>query len=275
MSELKALLGILDELRSRALRIGAVLLPLFAFFITFQVRWARVRPFPFVLPYPFPNFLQSVAAQVVIWLQATELPPGVTLLNLGVGDVIIAEMEVALFLTLVVGMPWIVHEIGAFLIPALRSNERELLKRIAVPATLLFIAGFLVGLLWITPFTYRILFLYVGGVGLPSTLGVESFMEFTLLYTLAFGLVCELPVFVYALTRMGLVPGTAWRKHWRGAVLGCLIFGMVITPDNSGITMMLIALPMMGLYVGGMLFSERYERQKSLPAHAKLMGGSA
>jgi sec-independent protein translocase protein TatC len=157
-------------------------------------------------------------------------------------------------------MPWIVHETGAFLVPALRRNERELLAWVGIPATVLFITGTLLGLFFLTPLTFRLLFLYVAADGLAPVLGVQAFVTFVLLYSLAFGIVFELPVFVYALTRLGLVRASAWRKHWRGAIIGALVFGMVITPDNSGITMLLVASPMIALYFGGAFFAQRWER---------------
>jgi len=107
-----------------------------------------------------------------------------------------------------------------------------------------------------------LLFLYVSAMNLEPVLGVQDFVTFALVYSLAFGVVFELPVFVYALTRLGVVKAAAWRKHWRGAVIGALIFGMVITPDNSGITMMLIATPMIGLYMGGAYFAARWESRR-------------
>jgi sec-independent protein translocase protein TatC len=167
-------------------------------------------------------------------------------------------------------MPWIVHEVGAFLVPALRQNERELLRRIGIPATVLFAIGTLLGLFFLTPLTFRLLFLYVGALGLAPVLGVQDFVTFVLLYSLAFGIVFELPVFVYTLTRLGIVKASVWRQHWRGAVLGALVFGMIVTPDNSGITMLLVAAPMIALYFGGAWFAQRWERsQRSMsPAAA-------
>jgi sec-independent protein translocase protein TatC len=180
-----------------------------------------------------------------------------------VGDSVLIQMEIALLLTLILGMPWIIHEVGAFLVPALRKNERELIRMIGLPATALFILGTAIGVFLLTPFTFLLLFKYVSAMGLAPVLGVQDFVTFALLYSLAFGVVFELPVFVYTLTRLGVVRASAWTKHWRGAVLASLLFGMVITPDNSGITMMLIALPMMGLYFGGAYFAARYERNRA------------
>src|SRR5580658_6653566 len=236
MGDLDRILGVLGEARHRLFRIAYVLGPLFGVMLLVEIVPVTLHfgglsvPFGYPWPSPFYNVTAQVFRAMVSWM----LPPGVELLNVGVGDSILIQMEIGLLLTLILGMPWIVHELGAFLMPALRRNERQLLRQVGIPATVLFAIGTSLGLFLITPFA--------------------------LLYSLAFGIVFELPVFVYTLTRLGLVRASAWRKHWRGAVIGALVFGMVITPDNSGITMLMVATPMIGLYLGGAWFAARWER---------------
>ena len=264
MRDLERILGVLSEARRRLLRIALVLGPLFGFLLTFRLQPLPVAVGGFVLPlaYPVPSLFYNVTAQVFRALVAFTLPPGVQLINYHVGDSVVAQMEIGALLTLIFGMPWIIHEVGAFLVPALRRNERELIRRIGIPATVLFATGTLLGLLFLTPLTFRLLFLYVGALGLAPVLGVQDFVSFVLLYSLAFGVVFELPVFVYTLTRLGLVQASAWRKHWRAAVLGALFFGMIVTPDNSGITMLLVATPMIVLYLGGAWYAQRWETSR-------------
>ncbi len=277
MGDLQRILAIVEEARRRLVRVVVVLAGIFGFLLLFKL--VPVRPVlggvALPLAYPWPSPFYNVTAQLFRALVTYLLPPGVTLLNVGVGDSIVAQMEIGLLVTLVVGMPWIVHEAAAFLMPALRSSERTLLKTVGIPASALFAVGFAVGLLVLTPFTYRLLFEYVAAMGLAPVLGVASFVEFTLLYSIAFGVVFELPVFLYALTRLGVVRAAAWRQHWRGAVLGAFVFGMIVTPDNSGITMTLIALPMIGLYLGGAYFAARWERRRdrAQPPRPAAVGG--
>ena len=267
MGDLDRLLSVLSEARRRLFRVALVLGPLFGFLLVFEIQLVPlpIGPFTLLVPIPIPNLFYNVTAQVFDWLRTHMLPSSVQLLNIGVGDSVMAEMEIGLLLTAILGMPWIIHEVGAFLVPALRHNERKLIRSIGIPATALFAVGTLAGLFVLTPFTYVILFNYVGALGLAPVLGVQDFVTFTLLYSLAFGVVCELPVFIYALTRLGVVPAATWKKHWRAAIIGSLIFGMIITPDNSGITMILIAVPMMALYFGGAYFAARNEHRRNAP----------
>ena len=262
MRDLDRILGVLTEARRRLVRIGLVLAPLFGALLLVEIVPVQLHVGAWTIPfgYPWPSPFYNVTAQVFRWMVAWMLPPGVTLLNVGVGDSIMVQMEIGLLLTLIIGMPWLVHEVGAFLMPALRKNERQLIRQVGIPATILFAIGTALGLFLITPFTFLLLFRYVSAMGLEPVLGVQNFVTFALLYSLAFGIVFELPVFVYTLTRLGLVHASAWRKHWRGAVVGALVFGMVITPDNSGITMLIVATPMIALYLGGAYFAGRWER---------------
>jgi sec-independent protein translocase protein TatC len=265
MSDLDRILGVLGEARRRLVRVALVLGPLFGALLLFELKFVKVSLFGLSLPfaYPWPSPFYNVTAQVFRAMVAWMLPPGVELLNVGVGDSIVVQMEIGLLLTLILGMPWIVHEAGAFLVPALRGNERALLRQVGIPASALFALGTSIGIVFLTPFTFRLLFLYVSAMGLLPVLGVQDFVTFALLYSLAFGVVFELPVFIYALTRLGVVRAVSWRKHWRAAVLGSLVFGMVVTPDNSGITMCLIAAPMVALYLGGAFFAGRWEARET------------
>jgi len=264
MGDLDRILAVLAEVRLRLVRILLVLGPLFGFLLFFELEPVSIPVFGFSIPFavPWPNPFYNITAQVFRAMVAWMLPPGVLLLNVGVGDSIVVQMEIGLLLTVNLGMPWIVHEAGAFLVPALRRNERALLRQIGIPATALFALGTGLGIFFLTSFTFRLLFRYVSAMGLAPVLGVQDFVTFALVYSLAFGVVFELPVFVYALTRLGVVKAAAWRKHWRGAVLGSLIFGMIVTPDNSGITMLMIAAPMVGLYLGGAYFASRWESRR-------------
>jgi sec-independent protein translocase protein TatC len=264
MGDLDRILSVLGEVRRRAVRVGLVLAAIFGFVLFFELKPVALSLFGVTVPfaYPWPNPFLNIAAELFRVMVAWMLPTNVTLLNVGVGDSIVIQMEIGILVALILGMPWIVHEVGAFLLPALRRNERQLLRQVGIPATALFAVGTAIGLVFLTPFTFRLLFFYVGADGLEPTIGVQSFVTFALLYSLAFGVVFELPVFIYALTRLGLVKAAAWRKHWRGAVLGALVFGMIVTPDNSGITMLLIATPMIGLYFGGAYFAARWETRR-------------
>jgi sec-independent protein translocase protein TatC len=89
-----------------------------------------------------------------------------------------------------------------------------------------------------------------------------EFVTFVLQFLLAFGFSFQLPLVMYAISMSGMVGKDFWRKNIRYAIVIIIIFGAVITPDGTGVTMMLVAGPMIGLYVLGILFIERKQRKK-------------
>lgn len=76
-------------------------------------------------------------------------------------------------------------------------------------------------------------------------------------FFLGFGVAFELPMVMYAVALTGIVDATFWRNNFRYAIIIFVIFGAIITPDGSGITMWLVTLPMLLLYVIGMVIIER------------------
>ena len=80
---------------------------------------------------------------------------------------------------------------------------------------------------------------------------LSEFLDFVLWFSLAFGIAFELPVVMYGLSYLGIVTPEFWKKNWRYATIAIFIFGAVITPDGSGVTMMLVSIPMLFLYVAG------------------------
>src|SRR5437667_11864792 len=179
-------------------------------------------------------------------------------------DGYVVMFKVAFFLAVVTGSPVIVYELGRFIGPALKPSERRLVVRITVPVLLLFLSGVLLCFIVVLPFTFNLLFSVQNllGANLLILYG-DSFIDFVLLFTVAFGLAFQLPVLMYGLSALGIVSSEFWKKYWRFAAIAILLFGAIITPDGSGITMMLVSIPMLGLYVVGYIVSVRIEKHRA------------
>ena len=66
---------------------------------------------------------------------------------------------------------------------------------------------------------------------------------------------------MYAISLTGIINARFWRKNFRYAAFILVIFGAIITPDGSGVTMWLVAGPMIALYLIGMISIERREKR--------------
>ncbi len=249
----------LDELRHRVVRILAVFLLFFAFLLFFSIRDVTFfgRTFPFV----YPDIYHNISAQLLQAIEKWVLLPDTKLIIVKPADGLTADAYVSMFISLILSMPVIVYEISMFLGPALKKSEKLLLRTILVPASLLFLAGSLMGLLWIAPTLFRIFNNFDVGVGSQTTMSLMSFISFLIIYIISFGFSFEVPVFMYGLTRAGIVMAETWAKNWRYAVIGSLFFGLIFSPGVTGFTEVLMALPMIGLYFSGIYFTRRYERK--------------
>lgn len=249
----------LDELRHRVVKILVAFLACFAFFMFFSVQPVTLLGNTFTFVYP--NIYHNISAQILSLIEAHVLTAHTQLLILKPADGLTADAYVAIFLSLIVSMPVIVYEISMFLGPALKKSEKVLLRTILVPASLLFLAGSMVGLFWIAPPLFQIFNSFDIGLGATPTMSLMNFVSFLVIYVLSFGLSFEVPVFMYGLTRAGMVMSDTWAKNWRYAVVGSLFFGLIFSPGVTGFTEVLMASPMIVLYFGGVYFSRRYERK--------------
>lgn len=259
MSEIHEISKHLDELRSRILRIVIAIGIITVFILTFHLTPVEVNGIQ--LYYPTPEPLDNIAAQITNYMKAQLVPDQVQLIQTAPGQAFFAQLYIAALVGLVFGMPVIIKELTGFIRPALKEKEINISRTIAVPALGLFAAGCVFSYFFVVPYILDFLYKYGESSGLVTFLNIIDFVAFVLQFLIAFGISFQLPLVMYAATISGLTDTAFWRKNIRYAIVIIVIFGAVITPDGSGVTMWFIGGPMIALYVAGMFFIERKERQ--------------
>ena len=249
----------LDELRYRAVRIVVAFSIFFAIFVVFKVEFIKL--FGYSIPILYPNVYDNAGAQFFYLIKQHVVPSSTVLIAFKPTDGVVADLYSSMFLALIFSMPVIILEIGKFLSPALKQSEKMFLRSIVVPASLLFIIGSFIGTLYVAPVLFYVFFLFELGIGAETTMSITSFVSFFLAYIITFGLSFETPVIMVGLTRAGLVTSEYWIKHWRYAIVGAMVFGMIFSPGVLGLNMTLMALPIIILYFGGIYFAKRAERK--------------
>ena len=260
MSELEGINQHLQELRKRLLRIVLVIGIITVFILTFHAEPIQVRQI--TLYYPTPEPLNNIAAQVTQHMKTNLVPENVQLIQTAPGQAFFAQVYISALVGLVLGMPIIIRELVGFIKPALKENEVNVSRSISLPALGLFIAGCIFSYNFVIPYILEFLYKYGESAGLVTFLNIMDFVTFILQFLVAFGFSFQLPLVMYAISVSGAVDPAFWRKNIRYAIVAIVIFGAVITPDGSGVTMWFIAGPMIALYVAGMVFIERKERKK-------------
>jgi sec-independent protein translocase protein TatC len=213
------------------------------------------------LYYPTLNPINNIAAQITNLMKQQLIPDEVQLIQTAPGQAFFAQIYIGALAGIVFGMPVIIREMTGFIKPALKEREIHVSRAIALPALGLFIAGCLFSYVLVVPYILDFLYKYGEASGIVTFLNIIDFVSFVLQFLLAFGLSFQLPLIMYAVTASGIIDSSFWRKNIRYAIVIIVIFGAVITPDGSGITMWFIAGPMFALYLAGMFFVERKENK--------------
>lgn len=251
------------------------------------------------LYYLFPDPFNNIALQLTSFMKDTLLPPEVKLIQTAPGQVFFAQIHISLLIGLICSLPIVIREIFGFISPAFyqtrsnggfdnrdvrntntedgaaqgnvqqtrkedrKKNKRSFSKidlfKIISPIFLLFIFGVVFSYVLVIPLTLDFLYKYGESIGAETLLTVNDFIAFVLQFILAFGIAFQLPVLMYVLSLSGLTDSKFWQKNFRYAIIIITVFGAIITPDGTGVTMWFIALPMIGLYAVGIIVIRRKE----------------
>lgn len=121
----------------------------------------------------------------------------------------------------------------------------------------MFMIGIAVSYLLIFPLTFRFLGTYQVSVDVANMVTLQSYMSTLMMMSLTMGVVFELPVVIWLLSRMGIVSSGFLRKYRRHAIVIILVIAAVITPTSDIFTLLLVSLPMYMLYEISILISKQ------------------
>jgi sec-independent protein translocase protein TatC len=262
----------IDELRSRMLRIIISVMIITIFSMSFGIK-AFTLYYPIVdnnnnnsstsiqLFYPYPDPFNNVAIQVTSFMQKTLLPPEVKLIQTAPGQAFFAQVYVSLLIGIICSIPIIIKEIFGFISPAIGNQTKKFgIINVFLPIISLCITGIVFSYIVVIPFTLNFLYKYGQAIGVATFLNINDFISFVLQFFLGFGIAFELPIVMYAIALTGMIDTRFWRNNFRYAALVLVIFGAIITPDGSGLTMWFVAGPMITLYLIGMITIERRDK---------------
>jgi sec-independent protein translocase protein TatC len=121
----------------------------------------------------------------------------------------------------------------------------------------LFVTGIVFSYILVIPYILDFLYEYGEALSVATFLTISDFISFVLQLLLGFGVAFQLPIMMYGIALTGTISPEFWRRNFRYAAIILVVFGALITPDGSGITMWFLAGPMIGLYIAGMVAIER------------------
>lgn len=212
----------LDELRSRLLKMGAVILVM-----TLATFWA--------------------ADWMLVWLlKPAPLHPQ-TLTSLQPAGVFLQSMRLALISGVVLSLPIVLSQVWGFISPGLVAAERKVMRITLYIGTLLFAAGVLFAYYGVVPKALQFFWSYSLHLGVQPSWTIDAYLNFVLMFLLSFGLAFELPLVLLLLIRFGVLK-REWIMEKRPFVIVAIaIIAGVLTPPDV-ISQLMMGVPLWILF---------------------------
>lgn len=176
-------------------------------------------------------------------------------------------MKMAFFVGIFLAAPFILYQVWAFVSPGLYPNEKVYAVPFILFGSLFFLAGALFGHYVLFPMTFRFLGEFAGGE-MKFMPRIGEYYSFYSWFLLGLGAVFQLPVVIFVMARIGLVTAGFLLRQMKYAVLAAFVLSAVITPSADVVTQSALALPILGLYLVGVLVAWLFgkPRERAEPA---------
>ncbi|HWR05018.1 MAG TPA: twin-arginine translocase subunit TatC [Humidesulfovibrio sp.] len=175
------------------------------------------------------------------------------------------EMKVAFVAGIFACSPYIFYQIWQFVAPGLYSHERRWIIPIAFFSALCFTCGALFGYFVVFPFGFEFFASYTSDI-LVFTPKLDEYLDFVLKLLFAFGVVFELPLFLFFLAKLGIVTHVGLRAKRKYAILGSFIIAAALTPPDA-VSQTMMAVPLCILYEVGIWLAYFFgKKPKPAPA---------
>jgi sec-independent protein translocase protein TatC len=161
-----------------------------------------------------------------------ELLPSGHVQALSPGDGFAISLRIAIVIGIIIAMPVLLYQLWAFIAPGLTTNERRIIRPWIPLALFFFALG--VAIAWIIlPFALTFLLSFTDQYITGESLAATPYFDFVTTMFLAFGLLMEFPIVLYALSRVGIVTSARLASSRRIAILAIAVFAAVATPGGD------------------------------------------
>tara|TARA_B100001059_G_scaffold133383_1_gene133612 strand:- start:569 stop:1408 length:840 start_codon:yes stop_codon:yes gene_type:complete len=147
----------------------------------------------------------------------------------------------------IIAFPYILHEMWKFISPGLKVKERSSAKGFILIASLLFFIGVLFGYYVVTPLSINFLGTYQVSGEVHNDFDLSSYISLVRASVIASGLIFELPILIYILTKIGVVSPEILKKYRKISLVIVLILSAIITPPDIA-SQVIVSVPIIVLY---------------------------
>jgi len=173
--------------------------------------------------------------------------PPFSLMNISMSGQFAAHITTSFFAGFIMAFPYVFWELWRFILPALHNNETKMVRGIVFFSSVLFLIGILFGYYIIAPLSVNFLGSYQVSSSVANQINLTSFISTVTTVSFANGIIFELPILVYFLTKLGFLTPNFMREYRKHAMIIILIISAIITPPDI-ISQVLVSFPLIILY---------------------------
>lgn len=185
---------------------------------------------------------------------------GVELVNIRPADVVLVQFKLLLLIWLMIALPYILHQVWAFVAPGLYRHEKRLAIPLLVSSVLLFYAGVAFAYFLVLPLIFQFLVSFTPE-GVTFAPDMAAYYDFVLMLFFAFGVAFEVPVATVLLVLVGVVTPEQLTRMRPYIVVGAFVMGMLLTPPDV-FSQSMLAVPIWVLFEIGVVISRVVIRKR-------------
>ena len=190
-------------------------------------------------------FFSKPLLNVLLW-PTTRVNVPLDIQVLKVQGMFMVTLEIAFFAGIIIGLPYILFQLWMFIAPGLYIHEKKYVPRIIVSATALFLLGVAFAYFVIIPFALEF-FIGLAPEEIKTNIAIDFYIGFVVRILAVFGIIFQLPIMSYFLSKLGILKPTFMKRYRRHAIVAIFIVAAILTPPDP-FTQTLLAVPLIILY---------------------------
>ena len=172
---------------------------------------------------------------------------GATLQNLKPFGQLFMYMQVAIIGGIVASIPNIFYQFWRFIAPALKKQERKYILAIVIYSSVCFLIGIAFAYFIMLPLTMKFAAQF-GSKDIINQFAIDEYMSIIISIMLAAGLIFELPMISFFLTKLGILTPKFMRKYRKHAIVIIMVTAAILTPGTDPVSQIILAVPLVLLY---------------------------
>ena len=183
---------------------------------------------------------------------------GGDIIQLTLTEAWVAAAKLAAMIGLTASFPYFLWEMSRFFTPGLKANERKYVYLLMPAALISFAVGAVFAYEVLIPRLFEFMLKFQGSLAVPQ-ITAASVVSMTVGIVFWLGTICELPIVMFLLAKIGLLNSRWLKTKRRWVILLAFVFGAAVTPTDP-VSQVIVAIPVMLLFEIGMLLVRFAER---------------